>query len=80
MSTRYWIYETSGADDEQIGGPFDSEGAAAETVRILNGQVDDGREYEYHSPHDDMPEPEGDIPNGIKLQMMSKRLAGKSGW
>jgi hypothetical protein len=80
MATRYWIHETSGTEDEQIGGPFDSEGAAAETARLLNEQVDDGREYEYHSPHDDMPESDGDVPRGLKQQALSNRLAGNSGW
>lgn len=39
---RYWIYDSGG---EQVGGPFDFEGAAAETVRILEAETD--RDYEY---------------------------------
>lgn len=80
MATRYWIHETSGTEDEQVGGPFDSEGAAVETARLLNEQVDDDREYEYRSPHDDMPESDGEVPSGLKRQALSNRLARESTW
>lgn len=41
MALRYWIYDGSG---EQIGGPFETETAAAEAARLLEQEADG--EYE----------------------------------
>jgi hypothetical protein len=54
MATRYWIYrEVDDGEDEQIGGPFEPEGAAQRTADLLNQEVD-GESYYQDSPHNHM--------------------------
>ena len=63
---------------EQVGGPFESEAAAAETVRILTAETDADHEYTYRSPHDNLPDGDREIPEGIKRRRQRERLAGNT--
>lgn len=47
MARRFWIY---GPQHDKVGGPIDTERAAAEAVRILNKETNSNYTYKSYPP------------------------------